>query len=160
MKIKLNYLLFAFALTMMSFGFSSCSKDEDDPGAGGTPKANFLDASVNGKKIVPIGAPIFTYDANTGNFDMLVKDNDQVSSLAVYFNVNGGNTQNFGSGDCYGNVQTSTFNDGLYSATSGTLNLTTNDKSGRVVAGNFTFTAVNSEMETVSVTGGNFYIKY
>lgn len=159
MKIKLNHYLFAFALTCMSLGLGSCSKTEDEGGSD-TPKANFVEVTVNGKKFDPVGAPIFSFDAGTGNFDVSIKDNDQVSVLAIYFNVNGGETQNFGTGDCYGNIQTSTFNDGLYTATNGTLTLTTNDKSARIVAGTFSFTAINSEMETANVTDGKFYVKY
>lgn len=159
MKIKLNHYLFAFALTCMSLGLGSCSKSEDE-GGDDTPKANFVEVTVDGKKFDPVGAPLFSFDATSGSFDVSIKDNDQVSALALYFNVNAGNTQSFGSGDCYGNVQLSTFNDGLYTATNGTLTLTTNDKSARIVAGTFSFTATNTEMETISVTGGKFYVKY
>jgi hypothetical protein len=160
MNKRLTSILFIIVLLGATIGLASCTKKEDNGGGKPAVTPNSMEATVGGRKFEPTGPPIVTYNSTTGNIDVTMNDKDQVSAVAIYFSTNDGNTQTFGTGNCFGNAQTSSQNDGLYTATNGTLTLTTNDKAGRIAAGTFSFNAVNVNSQTTSVSGGKFYVKY
>ncbi|MDX5321177.1 MAG: hypothetical protein LPK49_08935 [Bacteroidota bacterium] len=161
MKTKISTFLLAAVLLGSTALFSSCGKEEE-PGTGGggsTPKANSLTATIGTKILDPVAAPTVVYEAGTGNLNITVNDKDQVTTLAIYFNVNQGNSLTFGS-TAFGNVQTSATSEGLYTADGGTITLTTNDKANRIAEGTFSFSAKNLQQANVDVSNGKFYVKY
>lgn len=158
MKTKINSFLLAFALLGSVVVLNSCNKDEDDPGTN-QPKTNFVSATIGTKAIDPAGAPIVNFSGST--LDFTINDKDQVTTLAIYVDVNGANSQSFaGGGTAFANVQTSSTTEGLYTADGGTITLTTNDKANRIAEGTFAFSAKNTNFQNIDVSNGKFYIKY
>lgn len=158
MKIKFTTLLLAFAMISSTALLSSCGKDDDNGGTGGgggsTPKANSMTATIGTKILDPAQEPIVSFDA--GSLSITANDKDQSTTLALYVDVNGSNSQPIGS-VAFGNVQ---IGGDLYTGDGGTVKLTTNDKSNRIIEGTFTFSAKNSQQANIDVSGGSFYIKY
>lgn len=161
MKMKISTYLLAFTLMGSVSLFSSCSKDDDNGGSssGGNTKANSMTATIGTKILDPAAAPTVVYEAGTGNLNITVNDKDQVTTLAIYFSVNEGNSLTFGN-NAFGNAQTSNTTEGLYTAAGGSLTLTTNDKTNRIVEGTFNFSAQNVNQANLDITNGKFYIKY
>lgn len=158
MKTKFNSFLLAFALIGSVFTLNSCNPDGDDPGTN-QPKTNFVSATIGTKAIDPAGAPIVNFTGST--LDFTINDKDQVTTLAIYVDVNAANTQSFASGGtAFANVQISSTTEGLYTADGGNITLTTNDKANRIVEGTFVFSAKNSNFQNIDVSNGKFYIKY
>ncbi|HCS19537.1 MAG TPA: hypothetical protein DIW47_03055 [Bacteroidetes bacterium] len=158
MKTKINSLILAFALVGSVALLNSCNKDDEDPGTD-QPKTNFVSATIGTKAIDPAGAPIVNFTGST--LDFTVNDKDQVTTLAIYVDVNSTNTQSFsGGGTAFANVQVSNTTEGLYTADGGSIILTTNDKANRIVEGTFAFSAKNTNMQNIDVSNGKFYIKY
>lgn len=165
MKTKMNTYLLTFALLGSAFMFNSCEKGDDTGNTGGVtpPKTNSVSAQIGSKILEPSGLPLVNFESGTGTLDFTVYDKDQVHTLAIYLDVNGGNGQSFASGGtAFANVQTSSTTEGLYTSDGGSLTLTTNDKTNRIVEGTFSFSAknINSPPDNINVSGGKFYIKY
>lgn len=160
MKTKINTYLLAFVLLGSTLALNSCKKDEDPDDGNNPPKTNSVSAVIGTEALDPAAAPIINFESGTGTLNFTVNDKDQVTTLAIYLNVNGPNTQSFVGGDAYGHVQTSTATEGLYEADGGTLTLTTNDKTSRIVEGTFVFSAKNINKENLEVSNGKFYLKY
>jgi hypothetical protein len=159
MKTKMNTYLLTFALLGSALVLNSCGKEDDPDNTGGGPKANYVQATIGTKAIDPVGAPIVNFD--NGTLDFTVLDKDQVTTLAVYVDINGANTQSFAGGSsAFANVQISSTTEGLYTADGGSITMTTNDKANRIVEGTFAFSAKNTNSQNIDVSNGKFYLKY
>lgn len=158
MKTKIHSFLLAFALVGSMVVLNSCGNDDDDNPTT-PPKTNFVSATIGTKALDPASAPLVNFD--NGTLDFTVLDKDQVTTLAIYLDVNGPNSQSFSDGMyAFANVQTSGTTKGLYTADGGSITLTTNDKTNRIVEGTFVFSAKNEDMQNIDVSNGKFYIKY
>jgi len=160
MKTKFTTLLLALAMVGSSVMLNSCKKDDDPAGGGGggstTPKTNSIAATIGTDALDPATAPIVSFDGSNGSMSITSNDKDQSTTLAIYFSINGGNSQSIG-GTAFANVQSG---GKLYTADGGTITLTTNDKSNRIVEGTFVFSAKDTQQFNIDVSGGSFYIKY
>lgn len=165
MTTKISTHLIALVLLSSTLLLNSCGKDGDDPKNDGgdpiVPKTNFVEAVIGTDPIDPSGLPEIDYEASTTSLEFAVFDKNQVTSLSIYIDISGPSTQSFGpNGTAFANVQTSSTTQGLYSSDGGTIVLTTNDKTNRIVEGTFNFSAKNTDNFNIDVSGGKFYIKY
>lgn len=160
MKTKFTTLLLALAMVGSTVLLNSCKKDDDTGGTSGGGGTNTTPNSMTGvigtKILDPAGLPVFTYESSNGSLSITTNDKDQSTTLAIYLNVNSGNDQAIGSA-AFGNVQ---IGGDLYTADAGSIKLTTNDKTNRIIAGTFSFSSKNSQQANIDVSNGKFYIKY
>ncbi len=161
MKTKFTTLLLALTMVGSTVLLNSCKKDDDtgssSGGGGGTsPQENSIAATIGTHVLDPAGLPIVAFDASNGSLSITSNDKDQSTTLALYISVDGANEQQIG-GTAFASVQVG---GKLYDADGGKVTLTTNDKTNRIVAGKFVFSAKDSQQFNIDVSDGSFYIKY
>lgn len=152
-----------FIIAVLAIGsagmLGSCNKTEDDPAGGGGTKSNSMTATI-GSKALNTETMIVEYGSN-GYIDITSNDKDQATVLSINFDINGAATQSMDGMTAFGTVQLSSQDEDLYSAESGTLTITNNNKSAGIVEGTFSFTGRSLiTSATIQVTGGTFYAKY
>jgi hypothetical protein len=155
LRVSLVTVLFFYL-----FLFSKCSKEQPLPDY-------YIRCKINGEDYLPnncancmrgqlLGDTVFMMNANAGFQSLLIGVINKPSFILQTYILN-----RIQSGGSYKNSTTTNDKFDTDSIHTGTLTITTLDKSNMIIAGTFSFQAYNPvQNKTVSVSDGQFRLKY
>ncbi len=154
--------LFSLFLATMSLAMlSSCS--DDDSGSAGSgnnnnnTQKNFLEAKINGTDFSQ-GTLSIDFDETSKFLEVTANSSDQVTIISLFMNVNGDDSLSVSDiNEVSAQLQ---IGPDLYQGEAGSIVITKNDKTGRILEGTFNYTARNLSNDTKEITAGKFSAKY
>lgn len=153
-----NFTLILASLALMIFNGCSKGGDDDNNNNNNTPvRKDFVTASVSG---APFEGVQFIIDYNPDNkfVEITARSNDQITIISIFAYTDGDNDLDVmdpNEGSLILQIA-----DEVFSPQNGNIKITKNDKSAKVLEGEFSFNANSDKGNSRSVTGGKFSVKY
>jgi len=167
MKTKFT-LLFSMLMIGSAVILSSCGKD-DDPSTGGGGGDNTpietISFEIDGAAF-DLGSFTQDFESSTGYLSLLASSNNQTTQLSIVLSTNDGDNLTVGNiSEVSIALQEGSNAEQLFEGKSGSITLTKNNKSGKIIEGTFTATLSNENanpttVETRQITNGKFYATY